>query len=149
MSQLIATFPGIGTTTAIKILNDKHNVKAVDVEPPRAGFLSDPTAAYAQEIVEQIPHAQLVFFRPSVPLLDQLLDQGHPVTLVLPNTTDLDAYIQAQRDRGLSQEDLDILDARLKGELEVYQQYTFPRPIYRLVVLPAGKGLDEFIQFFV
>lgn len=149
MSPMIATFPGIGTTTAISTIEREYNIKAVDVAPPYMGYGSDPIKTYADEIVAIKQNAKLVFFRPSIALLERLMDQGHKVTLVLPNKGNLEAHINAQRDRGVDSATIDQLEATLKKEIEAFEAFTYPRPLFNIVVLPEGKGLDKLISFFV
>lgn len=145
--RVILGFPGVGKSTASRILGRSHNLSVLDTDEHDSSKSASPNFPhpYVDYILSAIAEGEydVIFVTSHKAVRDALIDAGVSYTLVYPARSLRDTYVQRYRDRESPGALIDIISNNWDNWLEECETLAHPR--VRKVVL--ANPTDTLVDF--
>lgn len=147
MNRLIAAFPGTGKSYATQELL-KRGIPSVDSDSSQ--FAKDDTwpASYIQHIQNRLDEGFVVFCSTHKEVRDALLNAGMSFTMVLPDPTLCDFYMQRYHNRGSSEAFISLMYNKWHEFIDDCLGQALQNPDrIKLITLNSGLEFISDLQF--
>lgn len=139
--RVILGFPGVGKSTASRILGRSHNLSVLDTDEHDSSKSASPNFPhpYVDYILSAIAEGEydVIFVTSHKAVRDALIDAGVSYTLVYPARSLRDTYVQRYRDRESPGALIDIISNNWDNWLEECETLAHPRVRKAVLANPA------------
>jgi shikimate kinase len=143
MAYIIAALPGVGITTTVNKLNSDKRLSAIEVQMPESVGLQSSSAILVQNVLALVKQHEYVFIPPTVDAINALIDEGIALNVIYPHAETLESHIQAMRDRGVDDEEIQLTLSFWDQFQSTFEAYTHPANRLTKLRLPKDRALDQ------
>lgn len=110
---------------------------------PESVGLQSSSAILVQNVLELVKQHEYVFIPPTVDVINALIDEGVALNVIYPHAETLESHIQAMRDRGVDDEEIQLTLSFWEQFQSTFEAYTHPANRLTKLRLPKDRALDQ------